>query len=76
MISWSDVSATIPTRPAKSPADNQRMVASCLKWDWQPAKYPVPFVQDWRGFSMHQAIGPDNLSPIDLTYALMAETNA
>src|SRR5271165_1467091 len=52
------------------------MVTSCLKWDWQPAKYTIPFVQDWRGFPMHDAVSSDYLSPIDLTDALMPKTNA
>lgn len=58
------------------PTHDQGMVSSCFKWDWQPAKYPVSFVQNGRGLPMHDTIRADYLSSINLTYALMPKANA
>src|ERR1700724_1385459 len=55
---------------------DQGMVSSRLKWDRQPEEYAIPFVKDRRGFTMHQTIGSNDFSPINLPNALMPKADA
>ena len=57
------------------PAHQEAMVAGSLKRIWKPLKKILTIVNDRGGFAVHETTRPHHLAAVNITDALMAETD-